>query len=268
MFPAMIERSISRMRGALAGTAGLLSLFQIVIVLQAASFDRTQRYELLGEMTPAFIQRWLGESIAALASFSGLVTVGYFHPVIMLLVSMVAAYAASELAGDSENGHVDLLLSRPVTRSWVVTRSAVVVLGCPLGLVVLMLLSTWLSILVVSSSASRPPSARVLLDLAGHLVAVAWCFGALSLALASGARRRGGAIVPTAIVAVALFLNNVLAASWAPARALDVVSPFHYYQGPAVLAGISNSARDFLVLGLGTAALLGFAYWRYNRRDL
>jgi ABC-type transport system involved in multi-copper enzyme maturation permease subunit len=268
MFAAMIGRSISRMRGALAGTAGLVALFQIIIVLQAASIDRTQRYEMLGEMTPAFIQRWLGESLAALASFGGLVTVGYFHPVIMLLVSMVAAYAASELAGDSENGHVDLLLSRPVARSWVVTRSAVVVLACPLGLAALMLLSTWLSLALVSSPASRPPSAASLLNLAGHLVAVAWCFGALALALASVARRRGGAIVPTAIAAVALYLNNVLAASWAPSRVLDVLSPFHYYQGPAVLAGLANSTLDFLVLGVGTVGFLAVAYWRYSRRDL
>lgn len=268
MFGALVGRSIARMRGVLIGTACLVSLFQIVIVLQAASIDETQRFEALGQMMPAFLQRWLGEAITSFASFGGLVTVGYFHPVIVLMVAMVAAYAATEIAGDSESGHADLLLSRPVARSSVVTRSVVVLLASPLALAALMLAATWIGVAMFAPPAARPPSAATLVNLAAHLVAVAWCFGALALALASVMRRRSSALVPAAIAAVSLYLNNVVAASWAPARSVDVLSPFHYFEGPAVLAGLADSSRDFLVLGVATGGLLAIAYWRYGARDV
>jgi hypothetical protein len=265
---ALIGRSVMRVRGILLGVAGLLAAFQVALVLQAASFEQNQMFETVGRMTPAFIQRWLGGNIAALASFGGIVGFGYFHPVVMLLAAMVAAFVASDPAADVEAGYVDLLLSRPVARHWLVTRSALLSLGCPLALAALMLVSTWTAVALVAPPGARGPSAVTLVLLALHLVAVAWCFGALSLAFAGGARRRAAAFVPAAIGAVGLFFVNLLAASWAPARAVDLISPFHYYPGAEIVAGVSNPARDLFVLGSTAALLTSVAYWRFRTRDL
>jgi ABC-2 type transport system permease protein len=264
----LIARSFARQRGLLIGVACLVACFQVVLVLQAASYDQAQTYQALGQMLPLFVRRWLGESIVALTSFGGLVTLGYFHPVIVLLVALVAAYVATELAGDVEAGYVDLLLSRRVARHWLVTRSMVLSLGGPVGLVALMVTATWIAVAAFAPPSAAKPSWRVILTLAAHLVAVAWWFGALALALASVTRRRGAALVPTAIAAVSLYLVNLVAASWAPARTVDVLSPFHYYQGALILAGLANSSRDFLVLGSVTAILVAISYWRFSTRDL
>jgi ABC-2 type transport system permease protein len=263
---AMIVRSLSRMRGVLIGVACLVTLFQVVLVLEARSYDQANMYELLGRMTPDFVQRWLGDSIATLASFRGMVAVGYFHPIIVLLVSMVAAYAASEPAGDAEAGYVDLLLSRPVPRRSLITRSAVVFLVCPPALALLMLAATWAA-MAAFAPAARWPSLATMLTLAAHLVAVAWCFGALALAVASVVWRRGSALASAAIAAVSLYLTNVVAASWAPARIVDVVSPFHYYRATGILAGQTSPIHDLLVLGSASAALVALAYWRFSARD-
>jgi ABC-2 type transport system permease protein len=267
MLLALMGRSIAQVRGALIGVAALLSGIQVAAVLQAATYD-PQTFETLGRLIPAFIQRWLGDNIGALASFGGIVSLGYFHPVVVLLVAMVAAFLASDPAADVETGHVDLLLSRPVPRDSIVTRSALLLLASPVALAAAMLVSTLTTVALVAPPSVRSPSVVTLLTLAAHLVAVAWCFGGLSLALASVTRRRGAAFAPAAIAAVALYFVNVLAASWPPARAADVLSPFHYYRGTEIVAGLTDPARDLFLLSLATAALIVMSYWRFRERDL
>jgi ABC-type transport system involved in multi-copper enzyme maturation permease subunit len=268
MVLALLKRSLARVRGALIGVAMLLCALQAALVLQAASYDQQETFETLGRLMPAFLQRWFGESLAALASFAGMVSFGYFHPVVVLLVAMLAAYVASDPAADVESGHVDLLLSRPIARHWLVSRSAILALACPLALAGLMMASTWAAVAVVAPASARPPSAATVMTLAAHLVAVAWCFGALSLAIAGGARRRSTAFATAAITAVALYFVNVLAASWKPARVADVLSPFHYYRGAEIVAGVTDPARDLLVLGSAAAVLVCVSYWRFHTRDL
>ncbi|HUC77351.1 MAG TPA: hypothetical protein VMS04_18775 [Vicinamibacterales bacterium] len=267
MFLALAKRSFDGMRAVLVAVAAVVSLFQVAVVLQAASFDRQQLLQTLGRMLPAFVERWLGENIVTLGSFGGMVALGYFHPVVVLLVAIATAFVASDPAADVEEGYVDLLLSRPLARHWLITRSAALAVACPLILGALMMAATWTTIALVARPAAQAPSARTIVILAAHLAAVAWCFGALSLALASAARRRNTPLGSAAVAAVGLYLIDVLAASWEPARVVDVLSPFHYYRGTEILAGVAHSVRDLAVLASTSVVLIAVAYWNFNARD-
>jgi len=268
MLAALVVRSVTRARGVLAGVAVLLAAFQVALVFQAVSLHEQQTFEAAGRMVPAFIQRWLGDTMFALGSFGGIVSFGYFHPVIVLLFAIVTAFIASDPAADIEEGYVDLLLARPVARHAIVTRSAVLMAACPAALAALMMTVTWTMAWLVAPPSARGPSMATIATLSAHLVCVAWCFGALSLAMSTGVRRRASGFAPAAIAAVALYFVNVLAASWAPARVLDTVSPFHYYQGTKILVGMTEPSRDLLMLGGAAAALVAAAYWRFSTRDL
>jgi ABC-2 type transport system permease protein len=265
---ALIARSLVRVRGVLFGASCLVACFQVAIVLQAASFEERQAFATLGQMMPAFLQRWMGDSMVALASFRGLVAFGYFHPMIVLVHAMVAAFIASELAADVEAGHVDLLLARPVPRRRLVTRSALLLVVCPTVLASLMMAATFAAVALFAPTAAPWPSVTTILTLAAHIVGVATCFGALSLALGSFVRRRSAAFGPTALIAVGLYLTNVLAASWRPAQWVDVISPFHYFQGASIAAGLTDPAKDLFVLVAMAAGLVSTAYWRFSVRDL
>src|SRR5688572_13655300 len=188
MLVPLVWRSVARARGPLAGVAALLAAFQVALVLQALSLHEQQSFEAAGRMVPAFIQRWLGDRMFALGSFGGIVAFGYFHPVIVLIMSMITAFVASDPAADVEDGYVDLLLARPVARHWIVTRSAVLVAACPAALAVLMMIATWTATSLVAPASARWPSLPTIAMLSLHLVLVAWSFGALSLLLATGAR--------------------------------------------------------------------------------
>ena len=75
------------------------------------------------DLMPEFLQRGLGSKAMLLASFKGTVAFGYFHPVICVVVSVLAMYLATEVAHEVEAGLVDLELARAVPRHRLVTRS-------------------------------------------------------------------------------------------------------------------------------------------------
>ena len=83
----------------------------------------------MAELIPAFLQRGLGGHAMLLASFNGTVTFGYFHPVIAIMVSVLAIYMASEPAHDVESGLVDLVLARSIPRHRLMTRSLLLVIA-------------------------------------------------------------------------------------------------------------------------------------------
>ena len=264
----LVLRSLARTRGVLLGVGALLAAFNVAAVLQARSIDETQAFAMMGRMTPEFIQRWIGESFVALGSFAGLVGFGYCHPMIVLMISIVSALVASELVADVETGRVDLLLARPVGRHWLVSRSTLMMVVCPALLGTVMVAATTIAVALWAPAGAVKPSVRTLSMLALNLVAVAWCVGAFAIALSSLVGRRSAALGPAAILAVGLFFVNVLAASWTPAQAVDVLSPFHYFQGARILAGAFSPARDVLILMGAASVLVAVAYWRFAERDL
>lgn len=265
---ALVQRSVARVVGLLAGVALLLAGLQVLLVIVAASQEESQSFDLISKLAPAFVQRQFGATLPAFLSFGGLVTFGYFHPVVVLTVALSAAFVATELAADVEGGHVDLLLARPVARHWLVTRSLALVLGMPVLFVGVMMVASRLALGALAPDGARRPSFQAMGLMAAHLVAIAWCIGTLGLAIAAFVSRRTSAMGPAAIVAVSLYLLDVLAGAWAPIARVAIVSPFHYYQGASVLAGTADSARDFRVLAMMSAFATVVAYWRFSRRDV
>jgi ABC-type transport system involved in multi-copper enzyme maturation permease subunit len=265
---ALVRRSFARVGWLFAGVAVLLMGLQALLVTIAVAQEEVQSFELITRLAPSFLQRQFGSALPMFLSFSGLVTFGYFHPVVLLTLAVGTAVVATELAGDIEGGQVDLLLSRPVARHWLVTRSLLMVLLVPLLLVLLMLMATWISLAGYAPNGARWPSAAVLASMAAHLVALAWCVGALGLATAAAVSRRMSAMGPVAIAAVSLYLLDLVATAWRPLAPVAIVSPFHYYQGAAILAGTADLLGDLLVLGSMAAVAFAFAYWRFSTRDV
>ena len=215
---------------------------------------------------PPFVQEAFGGALVA--SFGGLTAFGFFYPVVMLTLSGGAIYMASEIAGDVEEGLVDLIAARAVPRHVIVTRSALVSGGVRL-------------IPCCAHAPDEPHGSGVARArrkrsaahgggalIALNLLAVVWCFGAAGLALAAHARRRNPAAGTIGLAAVVLYLLHFAAASWAPARPFARLSPFHYYEGMRTLMGLNNPGRDIATLLAATAGLLACAYVLYARRDL
>jgi len=267
LFP-LVRRSAAQARYVLTGCLCLLCGFQIVIAGQASAIESAQSFSRMAELVPAFLQRGLGSRAMLLASFKGTIAFGYFHPVVMVMVSALAAYLTTEPAHDIEAGLVDLVLARSVPRHRLVTRSALLAIGVVVAAALAMAIGTWVGLRLFASPAFDAPSAPVAARLLMHLAAVACCFGALGLAVATASRRWATAFTTVSLTIVVLYLVDFLAIGWLPIRSVVWISPFHYYPALSILAGDAPLWRNLVILMSVAAVLTGVAYWQFNRRDL
>src|SRR5262249_4739887 len=143
LFVALVGRSAAQLRYVAAGSMLLAFGFQLVLVGQAASIQQSQSYGSVANLIPSFIGRALGSATLLLASFQGTVMLGYFHPLLVILIPVIAMYAATEPAHEVESGIVDLVLARSMPRAAVMTRSLAVAMTYALAAVVAMAAGTW-----------------------------------------------------------------------------------------------------------------------------
>jgi ABC-type transport system involved in multi-copper enzyme maturation permease subunit len=266
--PILAWRSIVQARHVLLGSVCLLSGFQVVVVGQASAIEEAHSFSRVAELVPAFLQRGLGSRSLLLASFKGTVALGYFHPVVAVLTAVVAVYFATEPAHEVDTGLVDLTLARAVPRHALITRALMLVLVTAFIAVTLMAAGTWLGLRLFASPSFPAPSFATRVLLLGHLAAVAVCFGAVGLFIASGARRWSTAFTTAVLIVIVLYCVDFLAIGWPLMRSLSWVSPFHYYPALDIIAGDPVSVTNPAILVGTTAVFAAGAYWRFIRRDL
>jgi ABC-2 type transport system permease protein len=264
----LVFRSLARGQRVFAAVAAILAGFQVLLVLVATSFQSARSFDLMSALMPLAVQQTLGPGALMLASFAGMVTFGYFHPIVVFAVIQVGIFAATEPAGEIEWGLFDLELARPIPRRAVIARSLVVSFGVTAATVGAMAAGTWGGLAVFAPPGATWPSPLRVLSLAAHLLMLSWVFAGAGLAASAFARRRGTAFGATAVVTVFLYLLNFVADVWTPAARLRPYSPFHYFPGFAVANGTAPVAYDLGVLAVVTVALVVIAFWRFERRDL
>ncbi|HEX9367392.1 MAG TPA: hypothetical protein VF921_12240 [Vicinamibacterales bacterium] len=265
---ALLVRSASQARYLLIGSFALLFGFQLIIVGQASEIERTSSFSRMAELLPGFLQRGLGSKAMLLATFKGTVAFGYFHPVVCMLVSVVAMYLTTEPAHEVESGLVDVELARSVPRHRLLTRSLLLAGAATSCAILLMFAGTAAGGMIFDAGRMGLPSIAIRARLLLHLGGVAACFAGFALLMATLSRRWTTAFTSGALVAVVLYLVDFLAIGWRPIRPLAWLSPFHYYPALSIIAGDAPVWRNVAVL-FGTAgALMAAAYWQFQRRDL
>ena len=261
---ALLWRSAERIRVLFATVAAILFLFQVALVAVAASFD-IEYFERLGSVTPPFMQRAFG---AALASFAGMTALGFFEPLVIMLLVQFAIYAATEPAGDVDSRLVDLIVARPVPRHWVISRSLVVLCVCTTVPPLVMVGGLFGALALLAPAGAAWPRIPTILLLAMYLTVLSWSVGAAGLAVAARARRRGAALGIIGVSAVALYLVEIVGEAWPAASWMTKISPFHYFHGAEILGGTATPLLDLpVLLALGLAAV-AIAYREFGRRDL
>lgn len=261
----LVARSFGRVVRLFVAAALLLAGFQLALIGAAVSLEQAGDFQRLAEAVPAFIRNGLGP---ALLSFSGMTTLAYFEPLVVLLIVLFAIAVASEPAGDVESGLVDLILARPLPRHWLITRSLLLMTGTTVGLIACVGLTQGGGLWLLAPPGATWPDLRTVLLLIAHLGAVAWCFGCVGLAVAAMVERRGSALAISSLLAVGLYLLNVLVEFSETFSTLWWLTPFQFGPGAAILDGRANAAINLPVLfGIGMAAT-AVAYWRFNERDL
>ncbi len=265
---ALLLHSLKRVRMLVLVIGVLLAAFQFLLILVAGSIQRTNSFDQMSSLIPDFIRNLMGPSFVGLMSFGGIVCVGYFHIAVMgALVGLIVALG-TEPASEIETQFMDLILSRPMARHWVITRSVALMMICTAFVLAMMMLGTWGGLYSLAPRDATWPSANLIWSLALNLGVLMLCWGGMALAIASRARRRSVAGSLAGVLALTTYLLDYLARAWKPAETIAWLSPFRYYSPLDLVMGIQIPSHNLWVLA--GIALSGFvlSYLLFSRRDI
>ena len=267
-FVSLVRRSAAQIRYAVLGSLVLTFALQLVLVGQAVSIQESQSFGNVANLIPGFIGRGLGSEALLLASFKGTVMLGYFHPLLCVLIPAIAMYAATEPAHEIESGLVDLVLARSLPRAVVLTRSLVVGLLYSAAAISVMALGTYTGVLLFDGARYELPPLSLIARLLLHVFAVCCCFAGYGLFAGASSKRWASAFTTGVLTAVLAYLVDFLALGWPVMRWAAYLSPYRYYHALAIASGTAWEARDYVLLfGAGVVFSVA-AYWQFQRRDL
>jgi ABC-2 type transport system permease protein len=260
--------SIVRLRGVLIAVAASLGVFQFLLTQVAGYLSRQSAFAGLSALMPDFVRTVAGPSALAFMSFTGIVSLGYFHPIVLSTLVGLMIAIATEPAAEVETRFVDLTLARPLRRVEVISRTVIVIAFTGVAMLASMMAGTWSGL-----ACCAPPGAEALpftltLSLAATLAAVLACWAGIALALATIARRRASAGAIAGVAAFASYLLDYLGRAWDPARPISVISPFHYFEPMPLIAGQAFNAGNAIVLAAISVTAVTAAYIAFNRRDI
>lgn len=263
----LLCHSLGRLRGLVAALALVLALFQVLLVRVAATLQESAGFGGLAGLVPPFMRQMAGEALFAFMSFSGIVCLGFFHPMVIAALCALTIAAATEPAAEVETRFLDAVLVRPVPRQAIIIRSAALLL-LPALLLLALIGGTAAGLHWLAPPGAQPPGARLIAALAVNLGSLLVCVGGLALAVAAASRRRSVAGTIAGVAALFLFLLDYLARAWKPAEAVAWLSPFHYYRAMELLTGQPLALSHVAVLLGAGAAGTAVAAVVFARRDL
>jgi ABC-2 type transport system permease protein len=264
----LVGHSLRRVRAGLIVLAILLAGFQFLLTQVASYLMRRGGFSQLSDFIPDFIRTAVGPEALAFMSFGGVVSLGYFHPIVMTALVGLTIAIATETTGEIEMRFVDLTLARPLWRETLVIRTLVVLAIAAAIMLLAMIAGTWTGLsCCVPAEAERPPFG-VFMRLAISLAAVMACWGGIGLAIGMLSRRRAVAASIAGVLALTAYLLDYLGRAWEPAATVSWLSPFHYFEPMTVIMGQSLSAfNTTLLVTIGIAGAIA-SYVAIGRRDI
>jgi ABC-2 type transport system permease protein len=260
--------SLKRTRMLVLSMGAVLGAFQLVLVLVARSIQGAGGFEQITNMLPSFARELMGPSLTSFMSFAGIVCLGYFHLSVMGSLVALSIALATVPASEVESGFIDLILSRPLARHWIITRTIVATVLCLTLVLCFMMAGTWAGLHALAPSNVKWPSAQLVGSLALNLGLLMLCWAGVAAAIASASRRRGVAGALAGLLALTTFLLDYVGRLWQVAEKVAWLSPFRYFNPFDLVMGNPLSGKNLAVLGGISAVGFATAYVLFARRDI
>jgi ABC-2 type transport system permease protein len=237
------------------------------MVLMYSSFwpsvrDNADQFESYLENIPDALRSVIGElSLGTPVGYLQSELFSFLGPALILVFAIGAG--ARSLAGEEEQGTLDLLVVTPITRRMIVLQKFAAMALTALGLGVVL----WSSVVVVGRLFGLDVAIPDIAAATLHLLLLGIAFGAIAMFLGAWRGRRSSAIGVAAALAVGTFILNAFAPTvegfvWA-AR----LSPFFYYGDNLPLRNGFHIGHAGVLAALAGMALVG-AIVAFDRRDL
>lgn len=232
-----------------------------LVALFSTADNETRTAGLDGNISIAF-------RLAGLDPLAAWTVLGQTHPILLVASFLfIIGLGIRAVAGELESGSLDLVLSRPLSRSsYLGSHVAVLIPGTAL------LALAYATGAIAADRTFDPPG--VPLDPGRMLPAAmqAWLLfmavGAIALLVSALQSERGRALGIAIGITLVMYVGNFLFALWQPLRFLTRFTIFWYFTpGPTIQNGNVPWGNCAVLAGFTTVAL-GLAFIAFSRRDL
>jgi ABC-2 type transport system permease protein len=241
---------------------GIAALVLLSVLTYPSVRDAPDLTELVDQL-PEGVKALLGGQLD-LASPEGYLNARLFNlflPLVFLIYAVTLA--SSAIAGEEEQGTLDLLLAYPVSRRSVVLQKFLAIAAAVVGLGGALWLVIWAGALLVDMgiSAARLAAATI------SLLLLTLLFATLALALGCLTGRRSLSLGVSTAVALGAYLLNSLAPLVGWLEPYRLLSPFYYFIEADPLRNGLNVGHAAVLLA-GSLILLAVAVPAFQRRDI
>jgi ABC-type transport system involved in multi-copper enzyme maturation permease subunit len=263
----LLRLSFKRQRAMLMAVGFLLGAVQALRVLIAASVHNAGQFDEVTALLPPFIRDIFGPSLASVMTFNGIVCGVYFDTGFIIALIAVTIALSTLPASEIETGFADLVLSRPMPRHWLITRT-IALAWLSIALMLLTIIAgTWAGLVLFAPPDAPWPPARQTATLALSLGMLVVCWSGVAVAFGA-AWRRGPAATATSLIAFASLIMDWARRLWPPLDRIAWLSPFYYFEPYELVAGDPLRPENLLILA--AIAMTGYvvAYYVISQRDI
>jgi ABC-2 type transport system permease protein len=258
-----------RLRHSLTGAACAIGGLIAFGVLMCGAYQAFGANRDLAEVLPgseAVLKAMLGERGALMWDVTSFLAMAWRHPIVLAVIGgMAVSYGSAFIAREVGDGTVDLLFSRPVTRSRLFWNDLAVSSGMLLAVTMVFSMSLWAA---ASSMGLSPPGAASFAR-AGLLTYVfAWALLGLAYLVGSLSRDGRRAVGTSAALFIAMYMVDVVGVLWNRVEPLRPLSLFAYFTPlDSLFARAEGTGNAFILLAVAAVAL-ALSHVVTNRRDL
>ena len=242
-------------------TIGIVSINLITLLFYPSFADAKELNDLFldNNMMKAFIG-----DIPDLTSPEGFLDSQLFFLLIPLLfIAFSITQGTGAIAGEEEKGTLDVIVSLPISRQWLLLHKLISMFITLLILSLMTLASLVTGAIIVSMEISFYNLSAAILSAFG----LSLLFGTLGFTIGSSTGKRGTSIGISGGIAVLSYFINALAPAVEGLEHARHLSAFYYYIGnDPILNGINIT--DICVLFSLSLAFCISAFISFNRRDL
>ena len=249
----------------LIACALLLGGFQFILCAIVSSMNIESALEQILTFAPPLFRGMIEQSVLG-GSTTGVLAFGWNHPITHAVMTAVAiTLAARAIAGEIENGAIELVLAQPLSREAylachvIVGVSSIAIVACSGAL------GTVIGQQVFDL---QPFGAARLAQLLINIVLLQSAIYTFTLMVSAWGREGGRVAVAGVFAVVVSYLVNAVATLWPQAAFLHAYSLHSYYDPRAILMKGDLSTSSALLLAGSAIACAAIAFRRFGSRDL
>lgn len=251
-----------RLRGQIIGWGlALAALALLVASLYDAALQMRTQLEQLLDTLPSELMLFVG-GVDRVFSPAGFLDTRFFSMMPLLLGVFAVIIGSGLIAGDEENGTLDLILAHPVRRFDLIIGRWLAFCAALLGILAM----AWLGLIIAGSfTAIKFGWLDIALPFVSLFGVLVW-FGGLALLLSMIVPSRRLAASLTGLILAASYFITTLARISPNLNGLARWSPLTYYQGGGALEGFNTG--DFVGLLFMSLVFVAIATWLFQHRNI